>query len=245
MALTSLLNLLSKQGELCLDDRHLIIALHMHLGHDVDKIVQDTGYRKIVVSKTMTDLEAEGFLKDLGIIYAIPQPFEEPAPIGRSSRDALSSVVSQTVSSTRPKKKRKAIPKKPPRKTGNKSLSPLEVPPAQWDTVHLLRYFEIRWFEQNWKTPLPTWKAKDRANAKRVLAEFSAGSKELVDYLFDNYNDLRSSLNLTSLPTMGVLWGFRTSLAPMALGDVTATSKTWGSSHNEAQDRSDGDEMGW
>jgi|13_taG_2_1085334.scaffolds.fasta_scaffold16332_3 hypothetical protein len=245
MALEALTSILSKQNELCLDARHVIIALHMTLGHDLDKIAQDTGYRKIVVKKTIADLEAEGFLKDLDIIYAIPEASIEPATIQTSSRDTLSSVVSQTVASTRPKKKRKAIPKKAPRKTGNKTLSPLEVAPSEWDTIHLIRYFEIRWFEQNWKTPLPSWKVKDRANAKRILEEFSGGSKDLVDYLFDNYNALRSSLNLTSLPTMGVLWGFRTSLAPMALGDVTNTTKGWGSAHDDAQDRSDGDEMGW
>jgi len=248
MALTLIQQVLSQQSEMCLDDRHLIIALHMCLGHSVDVIAEQTGYRKLLISKTMADLEAEGFIRDLNIVYALPTNIEEaPAPIQTASRDSLASKINNTINATTPKKRRKAAPKRPPRKTANTQMLPTEVPPAQWAVSHLLKYFEIRWFEQNWKTPLPSWKAKDRANAKRILEDFGAGSKDLVDYLFDNYAQLRSQLNLTSLPTMGVLWGFRSSIAPMALGDVTHSSNTkgWGSSHDSSQERNDGDEMGW
>lgn len=222
--------ILLQQSQDDLSNEDTLIAIHLFHGHSHKIIAECMGISVVRVSHRVAFLKQESLL-------------EKPAPITNSSK--LESVITNTLKATAPKTKRKAVNTK--RATANKSKSPLEVDVNDWSPTHLLKYFEIRWCEQSWKTPPPRWQAKDRMNAKRVLETYSDNVKTLIDYLFDHWSSLQTQFKITGLPNISILWGFRNSIAPLAFGDVSSqsTSKSWGSSHDSSQERDDGDELGW
>ena len=223
---------LSKQSEEALTDHQMLCGVHYLLGHNIATTSEMMDVSEAKVRSTLMYLKTENLLD------------VEIEPVKSQSRDRLASFVQQTVKRTAPTKKRQAVKTKRPKQNNRKS--PMEVPVADWTSTHFLKYFEICWCEQGWKTPPPRWAVKDRTNGKLVVETYGAQTRKLVDYLFENWPKLQAQLNIQGLPSVSILWGFRNSIAPQAFGDVGGTTpKTWGSSHDTNESREDGDEIGW
>jgi hypothetical protein len=232
----SVKDFLSKQSNEALSCSQMLVGVHLILGHSVDVISEQTDISRVKVSQIASFLQAEGLLE-------ITLNVE---PIKQQSASRLGSFVETTLNNTKPKTARKAINTKPrPKATNLKSKSPLEINVDQWLPKHVLDYFTILWCEQGWKTPPPRWQVKDRANAKRLQETYGEDIKKIIDFLFSNWSNLQSQFNIQGLPSISILWGFRDSIVPQALGDATGSKKNWGSSHDNSQDRDDGDEVGW
>lgn len=226
---------LQKQSTEALSCTQVLVGVHLILGHPIEKIAEDTDISKIKVSQIASFLQSENLI-DLAI-----------EPITKSSTGRLSSFVEATIQSTQPKTARKAQarPKTKRKSTNTRNMSPTELEVSEWMPKHVLDYFTIRWCEQSWKTPPPRWQAKDRANAKRLQEDYAESIKKIIDFIFDNWPNLKAKFNIEGLPSISILWGFRNSIVPLALGDATENAKSWGSSHDTNQDRDDGDELGW
>jgi len=230
-----ILDLLSKQGDEAISSQDMLIAVHALLGNTPQQTSEQMDISLFKVTKALNLLHSEGLLDVAPVAVA---------PIQRPTR--LSATIDSALKATAPKKKRRAVKTKPRAKVSNTHQSPLEVAPTDWAPTHVLKYFEIRWCEQGWKTPPPRWQAKDRMNAKRFFEEYSGDSRKIIDYLFDHWTALQGRFNIQGLPSMGIMWGFRSSIVPLALGDVsTAQTKQWGSTHDSSANRDDGDEVGW
>lgn len=231
-----IVELLSKQADESITSQDTLIGVHALLGHTPQQTSDQMDISLFKVTKALN------FLRNEGLLDGEAQPV---APIQRTTR--LSATIDTALKATAPKKKRVAVKTKPRAKVSNAHQSPLEIATTDWAPTHVLKYFEIRWCEQGWKTPPPRWQAKDRMNAKRFFEEYSGDSRKIVDYLFDHWTTLQQRFNIQGLPSMGILWGFRASFVPLALGDVSATTQTkqWGTTHNSTADREDGDEVGW
>ena len=231
----SIASFLSKQAPEALSCTQVLVGVHLLLGHSYDKIAEETDISKIKVSQIASYLTSEGLIE------------VKIEPIKKSSSDRLGAFVQTTINSTKPKTARKAAntKPKPKRATNLRNMSPTELAVPDWLPKHVLDYFTIRWCEQSWKTPPPKWQAKDRANAKRLKETYGDDIKKIIDFLFDNWANLKTKFNIDGLPSISILWGFRNSIVPLALGDATENSKSWGSSHDETQSRDDGDELGW
>jgi hypothetical protein len=223
---------LSKQSVEALSDHQVLCGVHYLLGHNIAATSEMMDIGESKVRATLMYLKTENLL-DVAI-----------EPVGNVSRDRLSSFVQNAVTQATPTKRRKAVKAKRP--TQNNRKGPLDVSVSDWTSSHFLKYFEICWCEQGWKTPPPRWGVKDRANGKRVVETYGAETRKLVDYVFENWKALQAQFNIQGLPSVSILWGFRNSIAPQAFGDVGGTApKSWGTSHDADSDRNDGDEIGW
>lgn len=231
----SVKDILMTQSERDLTDRQVLVSLHVSLGHTPEQISE---YMNLRLATVALEIAAIG----------LPPPvIVEPAPVVNASAERLRATIADAVNAA-PKGTRKAAPKKPAKAPSKASFSPLEVNPAEWSDTHALKYIEIRWCEMKWQTPYPSWGARDYANIKRLMGEYGGDSlKKIIDVVFDNWTALQQKFSWTGLPSTGILWGFRNSLAPIAFGDtaVTQGAKSWGSAHKTDNDRDDGDEVGW
>ena len=184
-------HLLKNPSDLSSED--LLIAMHLFYGHSVERIAEERDISVVRASHRIAFIE-----KESGALPEVPPVTE----IDTSSTNRLSSIVDDALKATQPKKPRRAVKTKPQRSTTNNRKSPLEVEVSQWSPTHLLKYFEIRWCEQSWKTPPPRWSAKDRANAKRILETYTESVKPLIDYLFDHWSSLQGQFKITGLPNI-------------------------------------------
>ena len=229
-------DILRKQSVEGLSNLDVLIAVHVTVGNDVETISKHMDISLIRVTQRVAYLQSEGILSEDSVI--IP-------PIKSSSTERLAKVVTDSIRQTTPKKSRVRVKTKSKVRSSNNNKSPLEVDVNDWSPTHLLKYFEILWCEQSWKTPPPSWGVKDRMNAKRVLETYQGQCKALIDYMFNNWSILQTQFNIQGLPSISILWGFRNSIAPQAFGDVSSTKKSWGSSHDKEQNRNEGEETGW
>jgi hypothetical protein len=244
---------LKAKARLAITNQQLLVLLHTKVLKHTDQ--QTMAYLDIsymTLKREVSFLEREnvyGLLESLGTDYEpstdVVTTESKPRPAVRvdtSGAVALAEIVGNV---PRSKTARKAVTKAPKR-SSKKAFSPLEVDVKDWEAIHVKRYYEIRWCEGSWKTPMPSWQAKDKANATRILQEYKENTRMVIDYVFDNWESLRTRFNIQGLPSMSIIWGFRNSIAPLAFGDVSVTnSKTWGSSHDSKDERDDGDEVGW
>jgi hypothetical protein len=258
MSAPSILGILKAKPDLAITDRQVLIALHhMVYGHDTQQMAKYLDVSVMTITRELKYMEDEGVfdeIKGLDDSYEVntrvaskptrPARVHVDASKGEASVSMID-LIESTLERTAPKKPRKAVKaKSKPAKRDNRSA--VEVPPADWTPKHLLSYMEIVWCEQNWKSPPPTIQAKERSLAKKFLEAYSGDAKKIVDYMFGNWPALMKEFNISGLPSMAIMWGFRNSIVPRAMGDVgQSASKAWGSSHNPASDRDDGDEVGW
>jgi hypothetical protein len=163
-------------------------------------------------------------------------------PERRTAIQEIESIVDSI--KVKPRAVRKAAPSKPPRRRSG-YLGPTETDPSEWATRHLLDFFTILWFENGYKMSVPKWQPKDRANAKRLLGEYGSGIKDYMQFSFKNWKPLSTKLRIDGLPSLSILWGYRSSIAAYVSGDVQLAGSNWGSSHNSDQSRDSGDEIGW
>lgn len=165
-------------------------------------------------------------------------------PAETTAVQTMAAVTARVTAKSTARPRKPVSPKPPPKRTKRKSA--VEIDSADWDSRHVAQYFEIIWCEQGWRTAPPTLQAKDRANIKRLFDEYGKDIKQYIDYVFGNWKALAAKANITGLPNISILWGFRNSFAPLAFGDTALSgSKSWGTSHDQSQSRDSGDEIGW
>ena len=169
------------------------------------------------------------------IVLARPDQVEQKIELINNSK-ALETLTS-TLLATADKKaqNRKAAPKQ--KAIQDNSTNPVIVGLELFDELYRGKFPEL---------PPPKHSVKDRTNFKELADHF--GGKVLSDtiqWFFKNYDDLKKKYNWT-YPSVGLFYGFRNTLFPLAIKNEKIDNNVkWGSHHKEDNDRDDGDEVGF
>ena len=169
------------------------------------------------------------------IVLARPDQVEQKIELINNSK-ALETLTS-TLLATADKKaqNRKAAPKQ--KAVQDNSTNPVIVGLELFDELYRGKFPEL---------PPPKHSVKDRTNFKELADHF--GGKVLSDtiqWFFKNYDDLKKKYNWT-YPSVGLFYGFRNSIFPLAIKNEKVDNNVkWGSHHKEDNDRDDGDEVGF
>lgn len=71
-------------------------------------------------------------------------------------------------------------------------------------------------YDAEFPSVAPSWNAKDASLLKKLIAEQGQGrTRDYVAWAIANYTRLRQQFRLTGYPTVGMLWGFRSSFLAM------------------------------
>ncbi len=153
-----------------------------------------------------------------------------------NNSDALATLTS-TLMATADKKasSRKAAPKQKAIQEG--TTNPVIVGLELFDELYRGKFPDL---------PSPKHSVKDRTNFKELADHF--GGKVLSDtiqWFFTNYDELKKKYNWT-YPSVGLFYGFRNSIFPLAIKNEKIDNNVkWGSHHKQDNDRDDGDEVGF
>jgi hypothetical protein len=153
-----------------------------------------------------------------------------------NNTDALGTLT-KTLMATADKKAstRKAAPKQKATQEG--STNAVIVALELFDELYRTKFADL---------PPPKHSMKDRTSLKELADHF--GGKVLSDtiqWFFTNYEELKKKYNW-SYPSVGLFYGFRNSIFPLAIKNEKVDNNVkWGSHHKEDNERDDGDEVGF
>jgi hypothetical protein len=99
--------------------------------------------------------------------------------------------------------------------------------PSEYHTQDMYMFFKELWADSGFSSTYARWLKKDFANMKRLIDEQGAAAVvTYIKYVFANWNDLKSTgKNAMGVPTVSILWGFRSSWLEDALRGASAKRK--------------------
>lgn len=170
-------------------------------------------------------------------IELVPAGQSQDKPIELINNSKALETLTSTLLATADKKaqNRKAAPKQ--KAVQDNSTNPTIVGLELFDELYRGKFPEL---------PPPKHSVKDRTNFKELADHF--GGQVLantIQWFFKNYDDLKKKYNWT-YPSVGLFYGFRNSIFPLAIKNEKIDNNVkWGSHHKEDNDRDDGDEVGF
>jgi hypothetical protein len=175
----------------------------------------------------------EGNLQE--IVLARPDQVEQKIELINNSKALETLTTTLLATADKKAQNRKAAPKQ--KAVQDNSTNPVIVGLELFDELYRGKFPEL---------PPPKHSVKDRTNFKELADHF--GGKVLSDtiqWFFKNYDDLKKKYNWT-YPSVGLFYGFRNSIFPLAIKNEKVDNNVkWGSHHKEDNDRDDGDEVGF
>ena len=175
----------------------------------------------------------EGNLQE--IVLARPDQVEQKIELINNSKALETLTTTLLATADKKAQNRKAAPKQ--KAVQDNSTNPVIVGLELFDELYRGKFPEL---------PPPKHSVKDRTNFKELADHF--GGKVLSDtiqWFFKNYDDLKKKYNWT-YPSVGLFYGFRNSIFPLAIKNEKIDNNVkWGSHHKEDNDRDDGDEVGF
>lgn len=107
--------------------------------------------------------------------------------------------------------------------------------------------FKSAW-RKKWPNITPkTWTIRERKNAKMFIDEYSYDQVvKTVELVFSQWNELQRKFGWDGYPSLPLVYGWRGSLVPLAVGgEQKPAPPKWGAHHKPEFDRPDGEDGGW
>jgi len=122
--------------------------------------------------------------------------------------------------------------------------------PSEYHSNDMELVFRTAWKATEWKSPPSSFTGKDRGLAKKLIEQFgAANTAEVIKATIVQWGRIKEEFpQLNGYPSVGMIFGFRSSLFPLVLeGDLDKAAKgpSWGSHAPDGKQTPEGEESGW